>query len=324
MLEVYESNKMRTVIARTIDVLICSASFEDRSKSAAELVGQRSVQRVLICESQDHLPLVKGNGNWLRNRYQERAESVQVYSTNPLRSADSISAHLVRARQAKPQYYLVDITTFTRECLMILLSLLRLRLKPTDTCHFIYNLAKDYSVGDPIEKKWLAKGISEIRSVLAYPGEWRPSRKIHLILLVGIEYERAVKFIDAFEPATVSLGFCEDAETVTLNKLGHNDIFYERLRNSYLNVNGSFQFPCLDPIHTRDVILQQIAAKPNYNVAVAPLNNKVSTVGASLAALENADIQLCYAQASQYNFAKYSEPSEKFCLFEIPDFLHRT
>lgn len=321
MLQVHDSAALRNLINRSIDVLICSASFEDRSKSVANHVTPDLVHQALVCQYKDHPALVTANGDFLRQRFGGRAKRVELYSSNPLKSADNISAHLKEVRTGEPQYYLVDITTFTRECLLILLSLLRLKLKPTDTVNLVYNLAKDYSLGDPPDKKWLARGISEIRSVLAYPGEWRPSRKIHLIILVGIEYERAIKLINAFEPTMVTLGFCDDAETVNLRKLGLNDLFYNRLRNSHLNVNGSFEFHCLDPIQTKNMILKQIGPKPNYNVAVAPLNNKVSTVGAGLAAFENTDIQLCYAQADQYNFDKYSEPSDKFCLFEIPGFL---
>lgn len=320
MLEVIDATALRQRINHSIDVFVCSASFEDRSKSVAHYVTPELVDQALVCEYQDHPDLVRANGDFLRQRFGKRARSVELYSANPLKSADSISAHLREVRRTEPQYYLVDITTFTRECLLILLSLLRLRLKPTDTVGLAYNLAKDYSLGDPPEKKWLARGISEIRSVLAYPGEWRPSRKIHLIILVGIEYERAIKLINAFEPSKVTLGFCDDAETVNLRKLGLNDVFYRRLRNSHRNVNGTFEFHCLDPIQTKQVILEQIGTKPNYNVAVAPLNNKVSTVGAGLAAFESTDIQLCYAQANQYNFDKYSEPSDRFCLFEIPGF----
>lgn len=319
MLKVYDSATLKSLITEPFDVFICSSSFEERSKSAAEVIEPDLFSQALVCINQNNVYLAKKNAEFLINRFGKKTQEVLFNSTNPLTFADNVATHLKQTKKEHSQRYLVDITTFTRECLLILLGLLRLILKQTDILYFIYNLASNYSLEDSIENKWLAKGISDIRSVLSYSGDWRPSRKIHLIILVGIEYERATKLIGAFEPASVTLGFCEDAETIKLTDLGLNKLFYERLKNSYLNVNNSFLFPCLDPMQTKNMILEQ--TKSNYNVVVASLNNKVSTLGAGLAAIENKSIQLCYAQANQYNFDNYSLPSDRFCLFELQGLL---
>jgi hypothetical protein len=74
----------------------------------------------------------------------------------------------------------------------------------------------------------------------------------------------------------------------------------------------------LDPIITKHSVEERIAASSAYNVIVAPLNTKVSTVGVALAAFDNDRIQLCYAPVEQYNRDSYSRPSELCFVFEIP------
>ena len=53
------------------------------------------------------------------------------------------------------------------------------------------------------------------------------------------------------------------------------------------------------------------------NIVIAPMNNKISTVGASLAAISNENIQLAYAKASLYNTDGYSSPSDNVYFFKI-------
>ena len=55
----------------------------------------------------------------------------------------------------------IDTTTFTRESLLILLGLLRIRLKPGDRALFAYVSAAAYSSGEEGHDKWLSKGISQ-------------------------------------------------------------------------------------------------------------------------------------------------------------------
>lgn len=55
------------------------------------------------------------------------------------------------------------------------------------------------------------------------------------------------------------------------------------------------------------------------NVIIAPMNNKISTVGAAIVALERQDIQLCYAPATYYNTVNYSTAGDKCYLFSLDD-----
>ena len=59
------------------------------------------------------------------------------------------------------------------------------------------------------------------------------------------------------------------------------------------------------------------AAVSGHNALIAPMNTKISTVGAALLAMEDDTIQLCYATAHQYNEKGYSTPGQECYYFNV-------
>jgi hypothetical protein len=304
------------------DVFICSASFEDRCRSIPDQINPNSVGSVLVCENQALLEYVGKNGKYLRDRFGDKTIPVSLDINDPLKIADNLEEGLDKVIKTSPQKFLIDTTTFTREALLIMLSLLRSKLMAVNTILFTYAAAKEYSVGQEGENKWLSKGISSIRSVLGYPGELLPSRKFHLVVLAGFELERAAKLIETYESAVVSVGFGREDQSIRPNHYEINKAFHQSLCDLYNNVE-TFSFSLVDPVQAKLDIEKQIAAKQdsNLNIVIAALNNKISTIGAALAAFKNPDFQLCYAQANYYNVESYSSPGDEFYLFELPGFL---
>jgi hypothetical protein len=47
------------------------------------------------------------------------------------------------------------------------------------------------------------------------------------------------------------------------------------------------------------------------------LNNKISTIGAGLAAIENESIQLTYAKPAIYNVEGYSKANDDIYIFDL-------
>lgn len=47
------------------------------------------------------------------------------------------------------------------------------------------------------------------------------------------------------------------------------------------------------------------------------MNNKLSTIGASLVAIDNPRVQLIYAKAIEYNVIGYSKPMNETYFFQI-------
>jgi hypothetical protein len=160
--------------------------------------------RALICANEDFPQVMKRSAKQLMRQFGDTARLVTLNTSDPLRTADGLQQAIDDALNANLHRFLVDITTFTHESLLILLRIFQMRgLKSIE---YLYTTAKDYSVGDPDERKWLTKGIGEVRSVLGYPGRAFPSNKLHLIIMAGFEADRAERLLQEYEPSKISVG----------------------------------------------------------------------------------------------------------------------
>ncbi|MFA7233474.1 MAG: hypothetical protein WC076_05110 [Terrimicrobiaceae bacterium] len=92
----------------------------------------------------------------------------------------------------------------------------------------------------------------------------------------------------------------------------------EQTATSFHDVNR-FEIPCDDPYGVKAELQRQIKNAINMNVLIAPMNNKLTTIGSALAALENDDVQMCYAQALAYNYTDYSTPGDACYIFDLPE-----
>jgi hypothetical protein len=192
-------------------------------------------------------------------------------------------------------------------------------LDPLDSVTFIYARAADYSIGDGPGRKWLSKGISEIRSVLGYPGEFAPSRKLHLVILAGFEFDRALRLIEEYEPSRISVGYADPSESDAAAHLETNVGHVRRIREIVGKVH-EFGFPGYNPQGTIDVLTRIVSEAGEFNTVLAPMNTKLSTIGASIFALRDQSVQLCYAQAATYNFAAYSRPGNEYYILDVPGY----
>lgn len=301
------------------DLFICSSSFEERSLSITKNINTKIFRRSLILSNQDLQPYVGKNKAELLKIYGTASEIVEVCTGDPLITADSIMSHVSSVvKEGFASSILLDITTFTHESLLILLRLLEIYCNASKiTC--AYANASEYSVGDDVKQKWLSRGIGEVRSVLGYPGKIVPSRETHLILIVGYEHERAGGLIAAIEPHSISLGFGRSGSATTDKDQDANERYMhlvEQVATSFSEIN-KFEIPCNDPYGTKDELLKQIDLVKDKNVVIAPMNNKLSTVGTAMAAIESPDVQLCYPPALRYNFDNYSSPGSHCYLFNL-------
>jgi hypothetical protein len=303
-----------------IDVFICSASFERRSTVIPANLDYQRIDHAIICANQvTFTTLIDETATELCKMFGGRARIAELSMEDPLIVADQIQLEIRRLPEQQNRTYVIDITSFTHEALLILLRVLSSMVTPSEKIIGLYNGADDYSIGLPAEEKWLTKGVGEIRSVLGYAGQIIPTQKIHLIVLVGFEMERAERIIAAYEPSELSLGYGSQLESISLPFHALNRKFHQRLCDKYKKVSA-FTFSCEDALAAKNSVEKQIQQMPGFNVFIAPMNTKISTVGVALAAFENQKVQLCYATAEQYNVAGYSKPSNECYLFEIPVF----
>ena len=216
----------------------------------------------------------------------------------------------------------IDVTSMSHELLAVLIAILHHKGLLTK-CEILYNGAAKYSTNTSESDMWLSKGVSEVRSVLGYPGIQLSSTKLHLTLTIGFEVERALETISRYEPAAISIGTGKLTESIS-PELHYLNIAHRKMLLDALSSKGfsdenifHFEFSCTDPISTKLSLKNHLARFSSYNNVICPLNTKLSTIGAALYCLEEQSTQLCYAQPIDYNFAGYSEPSEYVTIFRF-------
>jgi hypothetical protein len=312
-------NELSREISDKFDIFICSSSFEERCLSICSTISYSKLAKSFIVFNKEYEVFSKNNLNRQKKIISSEYSLVETSCKNPLFSADSMRESIVEyIIEKRRKSILLDITTFTHETLLILLKLL-ITFCPSTKITCVYTSAKEYCAGEDISKKWLSSGIEEVRAVLGYSGNFMPSKKTHLFVIVGYEYERAIAMINILEPNFLSLGYGKSENATVEKDKEANSHYYHlvmEMSPSYPNVN-KFEISCNDPYKTYDILGKYIKEYRDENIFIAPMNNKISTIGAGLFALKNETVQLCYGPALTYNIKNYSKPGSKCYLFDV-------
>jgi hypothetical protein len=303
------------LLPKRIDLLLCSSSFEERCFSAVQSIIVERIKSALVFYNHDQKDEITINAKKLK-KLLPNSKLVQIHSNNPVFTLNNIF-NSIEIKSDEDINVVLDTTTFTHEGLLILFKVLNLKKTQNTKLFLIYNSAKEYSTNeiDP-EDKWLSKGVGNVRTVIGYSGFMNPAQKNHLIVLFGFEVERTLRVIDIFEPDTISIGVAQQAYSISdehfkLNKKRHQDL---KLLRPQLT---DFAISLIDPLDTANQLKEEIEKYKDCNIIIAPMNNKFSTIGTAIAAIENDNIQLCYIPANIYNKEGYSKPSDDFYVTEI-------
>jgi hypothetical protein len=306
-----------------IDLFICAVSFEERSICVAKALNPAGVDNVLVCNNKGLRDKVTSFRKSVMERFASNAVEVCTELNDPLYTADTL-LRAIRSVTSKHHVKIcvIDITAFTHESLLILLKVIYIELGGADCqVSFVYTAASDYSLNETKEEdKWLARGVGTVRSILGYSGFPDPSKKTHLVILTGFESERSQKLIDIYEPAKVSLGIGRLQTSVSKDHHRVNELNYSQLPVSREQVNA-FSFSCTNPVQVKKDLghLIDFESSDDYNVIIAAFNTKLSTIGVGLFAMDNPQVQLCYATATSYNIKHYSSPAD-FCYVYTKNF----
>jgi hypothetical protein len=325
------STRMKTALSNIAELLgeppkifVCVASFEDRCRAIADQLDPKQVEQVVLLENSDFDTYIAKNVSLIKARYGEKVKSIALRTDDPIFVADNLKNQVLPLIANNRGLCLIDITTFTHEQLLILIRLLAEIATPPNV-KFVYVGAGEYSVNTNPNERWLSKGVTDTRAVLGYPGIMLPSRKLHLIVLVGFEHERAEKLIEKYEPALVSLGLGREHQSVRPEHYAINAEFHQRVQQFAENLSTSlagvrrFEFSCVDPLQTMADVASEAGRFPKLNVAVCPMNTKPSTIGAALLALNDETIQLVYAQPGEYNVEGYSTIGDTCTVFDLAE-----
>jgi len=147
------------------------------------------------------------------------------------------------------------------------------------------------------------------------------------MILVGFESERAQLIIERLEPAQISLGIGDQAQSVSPEHFSRNARFHARLKefvDRQMRTGtavDTFTFSCIDADDARKAVLAHASKHADSNTVICPMNTKISTIGAGLAALEYPQLQIIYASPMEYNETGYSSPGNTVTLFELQELL---
>lgn len=315
------NNDIKSTIEQ-IDLFICSSGFEARSKSFALSIDADIVGNAFIFHIDENYIISYENLKEVEYKIPQ-IETIQHPKNNPIETYDIILKKLHQFYDSCPIKdkkinVVIDVTTFTREVLLILFKAINQEsFVSLSNINLVYTPAENY----PCE--WLTKGVRYIRSIFGYSGMILPSRKLMLVILNGFENERTEEIINSFEPNAILLGkpSLEDSINGNLGKRGLEK--FEQIKNKHLSsIVEEFEFSCVEIDKTMSTIEELINKYgEEYNIVLSPLNNKVSTIAVAFVALKNENIQVCYASANQYNINEYSTPCDYFLIFEMSQFL---
>jgi hypothetical protein len=303
---------------KKVSYFICSSSFEARCLVIPDIISQSKLKKSFVFFNDNEVNDIIQNAEILSKKLPE-SELINLNSDEPIYNYKKIMnvINSIANSSLANKNILIDSTTFTHESLLILLRLLETYKEQLGEIFISYVGAEEYSTNETEdEEKWLSKGVDEIRTIIGYPGFTDPTKRNHLIILFGFELDRTKKIIDEYEFDIISLGFGD--LPIQNNHMKINCERHKRLLSVYPEAR-EFKFSLIDPNQAKDQLIEYIEKNTlsSYNTVIAPLNNKVSTIGAGLAAISNENIQLAYAKASMYNIQGYSIPNEDIYLHKL-------
>ncbi len=299
-----------------VDYFFTSASFEERCFSISSEIKDFDFKKVIFFNSNELESIIE-NSKLLEKRLGAKASREELVTDEPIFNYVKIYNLVKKLGDGSKPNIFIDITTFTHETLLIFIRVLHFHKEDLGKIFVSYLGAEEYSVNEEGDDKWLSKGIEEIRTVIGYPGFSDPTKDNHLLILFGFESERTKRLINEFEFDHVSLGFANVENSIQAN---HQVINAKRHQNLVKEYNAkTFEFSLIDINSVKNDILKYLSKEEfqEMNIVISPMNNKISTIGAGLAAIENENIQITYAKPSIYNVEGYSTPNEDIYFSEL-------
>lgn len=302
-------------------LFICSSSFEKRCLIIPhEISKNKSIEAVICYFPNNYVETEKHTEN-LKNLFLGRYSTIELSFETPLANYDKLYDKLITNEK---KHIYVDISTFTRETLLIIIKILSSSMFDATEIHLCYCPSSRYSFYEEgASLPWLSKGVRSIRSVIGYSGDMSPIKDLLLIILVGFEYERAQTLIEVFEPNKLYLGMALPTEShnESLSEINRRN-FEKLLQKNSQSIN--FQFSCKKIEQNIKEISKIIDENRNdYNIVISPMNNKLSTLSVVSIAQKYPEVQICYALANLYNTESYSYPENYIYMLSLNEIKKR-
>lgn len=305
------------------DLYLVCASYEPRSVAATESLSlDYKARKGIIYINKEFYSgasseSIRSNIIRLQTILEQRCDSVELAIGSWLdvkSQLEVLKSTLLPAKpeQSKEWTSTIDITSFNREVLLTSVALLRVGV--------IRSRIKVIYVSPHSHGQWLSRGFRGIRNVMGLSGIQSPSKQSLLVVLSGFEPDRTIRIIEEHEPRLVLLGL-GDPPT--------NQEFLLRNREEMKLVLArqdvkEFEFPTASIQECLDV-LQKLLKNylQDYNIILAPMSTKLSTIAAFLVAECHPEVQITYALPGEYNTKDYSTGADNVYEDWLPELITR-
>lgn len=301
--------EMTRHLPSSVDLFISCASYESRCLSIPRHIGNLVIGRAIVFEAAEFSDDCAENKVLLRKMLKV-TEEFELSISDPLKSVDAIVNSLSEV-SGPLRSVLIDISTFPRESLLIILKYFKVFRNSFTDVYLAYNCAESMS------NSWLSRGVRDVRPVLGYGGELVPSRPLHLVVLLGFELERVLAAIEYLEPSQISIGYGRPEQSINEKLAARNEQFVKEIGGLCETQIQNFHMSLSSIEQGYKDLSEYLSKFSNFNNVVLPLNTKLSTVACGLLAHDLEVLQICYVQMFEYNTEDYSVPSEDCYIFTI-------
>lgn len=317
-MEKVKIKNLNSALDEEYDIFICSASFEERCLSVPKKICRKKIRKIILLENKNGSDLLKSNANVIKTLFPKNRKDIEVDFEDIHSIVKCFSKELSIEKKRSKNNVLIDITTFTHEELLVCMKMLW-ESKKVKSIICVYNNAAEYCVGEELNQKWLSQGAKSVHPVLGFPGMIFPSKKTHLVVIVGYEYSRAFSAISEIEPSSISLVYGSSKSSLTEKDKEANSLFKTMVSEMAFEYNNieEYEIPCNDPDAISSGLIEIYKKHKDMNILVVPMNSKMSTLGVIKSLEEYEEPQVCYAQALLYNEANYSCPGNDCYIYRI-------
>ena len=105
-------NELRRNIPLSVDLMICSSSYEERCKTIPNCFAPEEIGNIFVIENRDSHESVRSNAEYILNRFKGRSKQVITSISRPLETADSLQSAIIESTKwSSVKNILIDVTT---------------------------------------------------------------------------------------------------------------------------------------------------------------------------------------------------------------------
>lgn len=299
------------------DLFITNASFEPRSGAIAELLSEQySADKGIIYYNEEYSSVegvkqTRNNIEKIRTKLEPHCGDIKLIEASRLnqeKQFKSIKESIYPFPNVNGEICVsIDSTTFTREILITVLTLLSKRFQNIKA-RMLYVSTEEYG-------EWLSSGHHDTRNIIGYSGMFDQNKPTLLVILSGFETSRTRVTIEEHEPQKVLLGIGDPPTEDGLLERNREDMELVLARQE----TEEFTFPTESISESFEVINDNIIDYlHDWNIVLSPMSTKPSTIGAWLAARKHMEVQVSYTIPEEYNTRNYSSGWKTLYSEEIP------